>query len=43
MKKFAAELFGTFIMVFAGTGAMVTNDMSGGAAGGTSIRGFTLA
>jgi aquaporin Z len=31
MKPFAAELFGTFALVFAGTGAIVTNDMSGGA------------
>jgi aquaporin Z len=31
MKPFAAELFGTFALVFAGTGAIVTNDISGGA------------
>ena len=30
MRKFAAELFGTFALVFAGTGAIVSNDMSGG-------------
>lgn len=31
MKKYIAELFGTFAMVFAGTGAIITNDISGGA------------
>src|SRR5438093_11216325 len=31
MKKFTAELFGTFAVVFAGTGAIITNDLSGGA------------
>src|SRR3989442_9913959 len=31
MKKFGAELFGTFAVVFAGTGAIITNDLSGGA------------
>ena len=30
MKKLAAELFGTFALVFAGTGAIVINDVSGG-------------
>lgn len=30
MKKFAAEFIGTFCLVFAGTGAIVTNDISGG-------------
>jgi MIP family channel proteins len=30
MRKLAAELFGTFALVFAGTGAIVTNDVSGG-------------
>jgi aquaporin Z len=30
MKKFAAELFGTFALVFAGTGAIVINDVTGG-------------
>lgn len=30
MKKLAAELLGTFALVFAGTGAVVTNDVSGG-------------
>ena len=28
MKKLAAELFGTFALVFAGTGAIVINDVS---------------
>ena len=31
MKKLAAEFFGTFILVFTGTGAIVTNDVSNGA------------
>jgi aquaporin Z len=30
MRKFTAELFGTFALVFAGTGAIITNDVSGG-------------
>ena len=30
MKKYWAELLGTFIMVFAGTGAIVINDLYGG-------------
>lgn len=30
MKKFAAEFFGTFALVFAGTGAITINDVSGG-------------
>jgi aquaporin NIP len=30
-KKLAAETFGTFALVFAGTGAIVINDVSGGA------------
>jgi MIP family channel proteins len=30
MRKLAAELFGTFSLVFAGTGAIVINDVSGG-------------
>jgi aquaporin Z len=29
-EKIASELFGTFVLVFAGTGAIVTNDLSGG-------------
>lgn len=31
MRKLAAEAFGTFALVFAGTGAIVINDVSGGA------------
>lgn len=31
MRKFVAEVFGTFSLVFAGTGAIVINDVSGGA------------
>ncbi len=30
MKKIAAEILGTFALVFAGTGAIVINDVSGG-------------
>lgn len=30
MRRAAAELFGTFCLVFAGTGAVVVNDVSGG-------------
>lgn len=30
MKKYIAELIGTFALVFAGTGAIVINDVSGG-------------
>jgi aquaporin Z len=31
MRRLAAEAFGTFALVFAGTGAIVINDVSGGA------------
>src|SRR6266478_990937 len=31
MKKYLAELFGTFALVFAGTGALVINEATGGA------------
>jgi aquaporin Z len=31
MRQLAAELFGTFALVFAGTGAIIINDVSGGA------------
>ena len=31
MKKLLAEAFGTFCLVFAGTGAVIINDVSGGA------------
>jgi len=30
MKKYAAEVLGTFCLVFSGTGAIVVNDVSGG-------------
>ena len=30
MKKLAAEFIGTFALVFAGTGAIVVNSVSGG-------------
>ena len=30
MRKLAAEVFGTFALVFAGTGAIIINDVSGG-------------
>ncbi len=29
-KKLAAEFVGTFVLVFAGTGAIILNDLSGG-------------
>ena len=31
MKKYGAEFIGTFALVFAGTGAIIINDVSGGA------------
>jgi aquaporin Z len=31
VRKLAAEAFGTFALVFAGTGAIVVDDVSGGA------------
>jgi aquaporin Z len=31
MRKLAAEVLGTFALVFAGTGAIIINDLSGGA------------
>src|SRR5260370_583468 len=31
MKRLAAEFFGTFSLVFAGTGAIIINDVAGGA------------
>jgi len=30
LKPYIVELFGTFALVFAGTGAIVINDLSGG-------------
>ncbi len=35
--KYAAECFGTFTLVFAGTGAIVANDLSGGVIGHLGI------
>ncbi len=37
MKKLAAEAFGTFVLVFAGTGAIVINDITGGAVGHAGV------
>ncbi len=37
MKKYAAELLGTFALVFAGTGAIIINDLTGGAISNTGI------
>ena len=37
MNKLAAELLGTFILVFAGTGAIVVNQVTGGAIGHAGI------
>lgn len=31
MRKFGSEFFGTFCLVFAGTGAIIVNDITGGA------------
>jgi aquaporin Z len=31
VRKYLAEMFGTFCLVFAGTGAVIVNDVSGGA------------
>ena len=31
MKKLASEFIGTFCLIFAGTGAIIINDASGGA------------
>lgn len=36
-RKYAAELLGTFMLVLAGTGAIVVNDVSGGAVGHVGI------
>lgn len=36
-RKLFAEFFGTFMLVFAGTGAIVVNDISGGAIGHAGI------
>lgn len=37
MKKLAAEFFGTFTLVFAGTGAIVINEVTGGTIGHAGI------
>lgn len=37
MKRCLSETFGTFVLVFAGTGAIVVNDLSGGAIGHAGI------
>ena len=37
MKKLTSEFIGTFCLIFAGTGAIVTNDASGGAISGVGI------
>jgi hypothetical protein len=37
MNKLLSELLGTFILVFAGTGAIVINDLSGGVIGHAGI------
>src|SRR6476620_11620667 len=37
MKKLLAEFLGTFALVFAGTGAIVINEVSGGAIGHAGI------
>src|ERR1700740_129981 len=37
MKKILAELLGTFALVFAGTGAIVINEVSGGVIGHAGI------
>ncbi len=36
-RRLFAELFGTFVLVFAGTGAIVINDVRGGAIGHVGI------
>ena len=36
-RKYIAEFFGTFSLVFAGTGAIVVNDITGGGVGGLGI------
>ena len=36
-NKLIAEVFGTFCLVFAGCGAMVVNDVTGGAIGHAGV------
>ena len=37
MRRYAAEAIGTFALVFAGTGAMIVDDVTGGVVGHVGI------